>query len=129
MQDASISASVAKEEPRRLLQRLDLRSGSLPAGGNWYPEDNLLEAMVDMIEARLPERVAMLNGGLSVAVLARAMRDRGTIWLIEHDPQVIDITRAMLAEIGTHAPVNVVEAELQEYDKHHLWYDRWVMHR
>lgn len=129
MQDARTSATATARDHRPLLDRLDLASGSLPAGGNWYPEDNVLEALTDLIEACLPKRVLALNGGLAIAVLARAMRGHGEIWLLEHDPQVIDVTQHLISQIGEHAPVHVVEAELQDYDKHHLWYDRWVLHR
>lgn len=129
MQDASPTVLRTQPEERSLLRRLDLSLGALPAGGNWYPEDNVLEAVLDLIEARLPDRVAVLTGGLAATVLARAMRDHGAIWLIEHDPQVIDVTREMLGQVGRHAPVTIIEAELQQYDKHHLWYDRWVLNR
>ena len=112
---------------RALMQRIGLADDALPAGGNWYPEDKALEAVLDLLDAMLPRRVLMLGGGLSVTVLARAMRETGEIWLIEHDPQIIEITQAMLARTGDHAAVHITEAELQDYDKHNLWYDRHVL--
>jgi predicted O-methyltransferase YrrM len=112
---------------RALMQRISLADDALPAGGNWYPEDKTLEAVLDLIDALVPRRVVILGGGLSVAVFARAMRDFGEIWLVDHDPQIIEITQDMLAKTDAHAPVHVIEAELQEYDKHNLWYDRHVL--
>lgn len=109
------------------MQRIDLSPTALPAGGNWYPEDKVLEAVLDLVDAIVPSRVVILNGGLSVAVLARAMRDHGEIWLIDHDPQTIAVTKNMLTALAPHAPVHFVEAELQDYDKHNLWYDRHVI--
>ena len=129
MEDASpnSNAQPAPGARRALLQRIGLADGTLPLGGNWYPEDKLLEAVLDLIDALVPRQVLILGGGLSVTVLARAMHACGEIWMIEHDPQIIDVTQDMLARVGPHAPVHVVEAELQEYDKHNLWYDRHVM--
>ena len=126
MTDASLKSPQTVRN-RALMQRIGLADDALPTGGNWYPEDNVLEAVLDLVDAHVPDRVVMMNGGLSVAVLARAMRDHGEIWLIEHDPQIISITRAMLARIAPHAPVHIVEAELQDYDTHNLWYDRHVL--
>ena len=114
-------------EARSLMHRLDLRADALPAGGNWYPEDNVLEATLDLMNQHRPAKVLALNGGLAAAVLARALRDMGALWLVEHDPQIIDVTRDMLRTIGSHAPVTIIEAELQDYDKHNMWYDRYVL--
>ncbi len=112
---------------RALMQRIGLSDDALPAGGNWYPEDKALEAVLDLIDAMIPRRILMLGGRLSIAVLARATREHAEIWLIEHDPQIIEISQALLARTGDHAPVHITEAELQEYDKHNLWYDRHVL--
>ncbi|MEL7153608.1 MAG: hypothetical protein AAFN51_07450 [Pseudomonadota bacterium] len=123
MSDASLKSK------RNLMRRIGLADDALPAGGNWYPEDKMLEAVLDLVDALVPERTLILGGGLSVAVLARAMRNHGQIWLIEHDPQIVDITKQLLARCGSHAPVHVIEAELQDYDKHNLWYDRVALER
>ncbi|MEL7467129.1 MAG: class I SAM-dependent methyltransferase [Pseudomonadota bacterium] len=114
----------ASVEDRALLRRLDLAPGTLPAGGNWYPEERTLEAVVDLIETEAPSRVLMLNGGLAVAVFARALKGRGEILVIDHDAQSIRVTAHMLSQVGACAPVRILEAELQDYDKHNMWYDR-----
>ena len=121
MSDSSLKSK------RALMRRIGLADDALPAGGNWYPEDKVLEAVLDLVDAVLPQRTLILGGGLAVPVLARAVRDIGQLWLIEHDPQIVDVTNGMLGNVGKHAPVKVIEAELQEYDKHNLWYDRHVM--
>ena len=129
MTDASPSPNLRdmSQKDRPLMKRLGLSSDALPAGGNWYPEDNMLESLLDIVEARRPRRALVLNGGLGLAVLARMMADMGELWLIEHDPQIIEITGNMLQAVGLHAPVNIVEAELKDYDKHNLWYDRHAL--
>lgn len=129
MNDASQNVSPPRDAVARrsLMRRLGLSDRTLPAGGNWYPEDNTLEAVLDLIEARLPARVLVLGGGLSVAILARALKGIGELWMVEHDPQVVEVTQNMLQAVEDHAQIHVVEAELQEYDKHNLWYDRHVL--
>lgn len=128
MTDASEN-SIRNDAPlahRTLLARLGLADGTLPLGGNWYPEDKVLEAVLDLIDSLVPNRVLILGGGLAVAVIARALHNVGEVWWVDHDPQIIDVTKGMLACIGDHAPVHLIEAELQQYDKHDLWYDRHV---
>lgn len=117
----------AGAEDRSLLRRLGLAPGTLPAGGNWYPEDRTLEALLDLTETLAPTRVLMLNGGLAVAVLARALSGRAEISVVDHDVQSIRLTRTLLEASGASDHVRFVEAELQDYDKHNLWYDRYAL--
>lgn len=110
-----------------LMQRIGLTADALPAGGGWYPKDQVLDALLDLTSDHPDPRIAVLGGGLAVAVLARGLDGRGTIWMVEHDPQVIEITNDMLQAVGSHTEVHVIEAELQDYDRQTLWYDRHVM--
>ncbi|MEM7423577.1 MAG: hypothetical protein AAF334_07620 [Pseudomonadota bacterium] len=112
---------------RPLTDRLGLPPDALYWGGNMYPEEQVLVALTDLVVERRPVHVVALNSGLAVAVLARALTGFGGLTVIDHDPQEIEITRRMLDGIGEHAPVDIIEAELQDYDKHTLWYDRHLI--
>ena len=109
---------------RSLMRRIGLADDALPQGGGWYPNDRVLEAALDRIAGHDSPCIAILGGGLAVAVLACGLGDHGTVWMVEHDPQVIDITLGMLERSGGRAGVRIIEAELQDYDQHTLWYDR-----
>lgn len=110
---------------RDLTERLGLAPDALPGAGNWYPEEKVLELLVDLVEARASCQAVVCGAGLSVAVLARACQLAGTgpVWAIESDDRAVAVTRGLLARIG--ATAQVIKAELTEYDKHNLWYARW----
>lgn len=112
---------------RSLMRRIGLADDALPQGGGWYPNDRVLEAALDRIAGHDSPRIAILGGGLAVAVLACGLGDHGTLWMVEHDPQVIDITFDMLDRTGVRDRVRVIAAELQDYDRHTLWYDRHTL--
>ena len=109
---------------RPLMRRIGLADEALPQGGGWYPNDQVLDATLDRLADRKDQHVAVLGGGLAAAILARGLGDCGTVWVVEHDPQVIEITLGMLERSGGRAGVRIIEAELQDYDQHTLWYDR-----
>ena len=110
---------------RTLTDRLGLAPDDLPAAGNWYPEEGVLELLLDVIEGRERCEIVVCGAGLAVAVLARActMAGSGAVTAIDPDPKAISVTREMLDATGGTA--RLIRAELTEYDKHNLWYARW----
>ena len=120
---------------RKLTERLGWEPDALPGQGGWYPDDPVLGLLVDLVEELCPEHVVACGGGPAVAVLARALAQRGPgtdagrVWALEHDPQVIEFTAEMLDATGTADRAELVEAELDEWDKHTLWYNRWALGR
>lgn len=110
---------------RDLTERLGLAPNALPGAGNWYPEEGVLNLLVDLVETRSEAQVVVCGAGLSVAVLARACQLAGTgpVWAIESDDKAVAVTRGLLARIGAEA--RVIKAELTQYDQHNLWYARW----
>ncbi|MEM1299145.1 MAG: class I SAM-dependent methyltransferase, partial [Pseudomonadota bacterium] len=110
---------------RDLTERLGLAPDALPGAGNWYPDEKVLELLVDLVEMRGVCQAVVCGAGLSVAVLARACQLAGTgpVWAIESDDRAVAVTRGLLARIG--ATARVIKAELTDYDKHNLWYARW----
>lgn len=121
------SATGGASGKRTLMRRIGLADDALPQGSGWYPNDQVLQAALDRIAGDESPLIAILGGGLAVAVLACGMGDHGTLWMVEHDPQVIDITLEMLELTGRRDGVRIVEAELQDYDRHTLWYDRHAL--
>lgn len=119
----------SQNSKRPLTDRLGLPADSLLWGGNMYPEEQVLVALADLVAERKPVQVVALNSGLAVAVLARSLDGIGQLTVVDHDPQEIEITMGMLASMDSHAEVTFLEAELQEYDKHTLWYDRSLLTR
>lgn len=106
---------------RRLTDRLDLAPDALPAAGNWYPEEDVLHLLLDLVEECAPRESVICGAGLATAVLARA--GRGRVSVLESDERVRVMTQALLQAVGAEA--NVIRAELVEYDKHNLWYAPW----
>ena len=119
---ASIHSAAAS---RALTERLGLLPDALPGAGNWFPEENVLEFLLDQFEARPGANAVVCGSGLSVAVLARAAARarQGRVWAIESDDRSITMTEALLDAVGGHA--HILRAELVEYDKHNLWYAPW----
>lgn len=114
-------------ENRALMRRLRLASDTLPLGGGWYPSDQVLGATLDCVAGHRCDRVVVLGGGLSVPVLASVIGDKGTIWMVEHDYRVIEITLEMMKSLDGQTDLRVMEAELQDYDERTLWYDRHLL--
>lgn len=116
---------------RRLTERLDLAPDALPGNGSWYPEDPVLGLLVDLVEELRPETCVALGGGPAVAVLARALARAGggRVTALEHDALVVEYTAELLEAAGAADRAEVVEAELAEWDKHTLWYNRWALGR
>ncbi|MEM6661113.1 MAG: hypothetical protein AAF666_02940 [Pseudomonadota bacterium] len=112
----------AHRSKRPLMERLGLRPDALPAGGNFYPEEDVLAMTLDQIKDRPRCETLVLGAGLTVPVLARAVAERGTVTAIDSDGCRIRVTQKMLRGVGAQA--RCIEVGLQEYDKHHLWYDR-----
>ena len=125
----SANAGADNSNDRALMRRIGLAPGALPHGGGWYPSDQVLGAVLDCVADRQCDHVVVLGGGLSVPVLASVLRNQGTIWMVEHDFRVIEITLEMMKNLDSHADVRVMEAELQDYDEQTLWYDRHVLRR
>ncbi|MEM7742463.1 MAG: class I SAM-dependent methyltransferase [Pseudomonadota bacterium] len=115
----------AKE--RTLTDRLGLAPDALPAGGNWYPEENVLELMVDLVEELRPQEIVVCGSGLSVPVLALAAAEHGGGWVtaLDDDNRSRVMTEALLGRVGASA--RLLRAELTEYDKHNKWYGRWSL--
>ncbi len=107
---------------RRLTDRLGVAPDALPAGGNWYPEEDVLELLLDQIDAVRPRHVVSLGGGIAVAVIAKALGWDGRVTMIEADPQVAAFTRDLLESLDVIDKARLIEAELGEYDKHNMWY-------
>lgn len=114
---------------RDLTERLGLAPDALPGAGGWYPDERVLELLVDLVESRESCQAVVCGAGLSVAVLARACQLAGTgpVWAIESDDRAVAVTRGLLARIGAQA--KIIKAELTEYNKHNLWYARWSVSR
>ena len=112
---------------RALTDRLGLRPDALPGAGNWFPEENVLEFLLDQFEARPGANAVVCGAGLSVAVLARAAAQagQGRVWALESDERTIAMTEALLNAVGAEACI--LRAELVEYDKHNLWYAPWTV--
>ena len=124
-------AQAAQRTRRRLTERLGLAPDALPAGGNWYPEEQALNLLAELVETARPAECVALGGGLAAAVLARALEVAGCgrVTVLESDPQVVEITAEMLAAAGAAGRAELVEAELAEWDRHTLWYNRWALGR
>lgn len=115
------------DDDRELTERLGLAPDSLPAAGNWFPDEGVLALLLDIVEARAACEVVVCGAGLSVAVLARACQLAGTgpVTAIESDGKALEVTERLLRAIGANA--RLMKAELTEYDKHNLWYARWTV--
>lgn len=124
-----IPASIYTRRRRKLAERLQLAPDDLPGGGNFHPEEDVLELLAGEIETRQPQNVVSLGGGLGAVVIARGMAllGRGRLWVIEDDLRRMTLTREMLAQIDAEA--TLIDAELDPYDDHNLWYARHLMGR
>jgi len=94
------------------------RSRALPTGG-FHPEPDVPALLASFAEAR-PDGAALVCGsGPAVAVLACAGM---AVTAIESDGRALAVTEEMLAAVGARA--TLIEAELEPYDRHNLWYVR-----
>lgn len=48
---------------RKLTERLGLPADALPGAGSWYPEDQVLSLLVDLVEELRPEHCVACGGG------------------------------------------------------------------
>ena len=125
-----IPASLYTQRNRRpLAERLGLAPDALPGGGNFHPEEDVLEWLADHVVEHRPERAVSLGGGLGAVVIARALAHagQGQLWIVEDDLRRMTLTREMLGQIGAEAVT--IDAELDAYDDHNLWYARHLMRR
>lgn len=124
-----IPASIYAQRRRKLAEQLKLAPDDLPGGGNFHPEEDVLELLAAEVDARRPEDVVCLGGGLGSVVIARglALLGHGRVWIIEDDLRRMTLTREMLS--GIDAEATLVDAELDPYDDHNLWYMRHLMGR
>lgn len=118
-----------QQRRRKLAERLDIAPDALPGNGSWYPDDQVLGLLLDLVEELRPDTCVACGGGPAVAVLALALARNGggRVTAVENDPQVIDLTAELLDAVGASA--SLVEAELAEWDRHTLWYNRWALGR
>ncbi len=117
-------ASIYASRNRKLTDVLQLAADSLPGGGNFYPEEDVLLLLAQEMLDRRPSTALALGGGLAAAVMARAqaLTGNGQLWVLEDDVRRIALLNDMLSGIG--ATARVIEAGLEEYDNHNLWYPR-----
>ena len=122
-------ASIYANRDRKLCKLLELEADALPGGGNFYPEEDVLVLLAEQVLARRPAQALSLGGGVATAVIARAqhLSGGGALWILEDDARRIELIREMLATIGASA--TIIEAGLEEYDDHNLWYPRHRMGR
>lgn len=116
---------------RRVTERLGLPPDAIPNAGGWYPEDKVLELLVELVEELRPAEVVACGGGPAASVLALALEraGEGRVTVLENDPQEVEITAEMLEGLGVRNRAVLVEAELAEWDRHTLWYNRWALGR
>lgn len=114
---------------RKLTERLGLAPDALPGAGAWYPDDKVLELLLDLVAEHRPADAVVCGASVAVVVLALAAEQagEGRVTVLENDPQVIEITEAKLEELGVRERVRMVEAELTDWDRHTLWYNRWAL--
>jgi len=114
--------SLYADKPRRALtERLGLAADALPAGGNFYPEEQVLGVLADLSLTARPRVAVSLGAGAQVVVLAAAAaRYGGQVWALDTDQRALTVTAEMLAATGLDARLRF--AELDPYDKHNLWY-------
>lgn len=118
---ASLNADGAH---RALTESLGLAPDALPAGGNFHPEEDVLELLADQVRRRRPARAVALGGGLGAVVMARALTQAecGQLWVIGDDRRAMALTGEMLEAV--QAAAVLIEAELEPYDARNLWYPR-----
>lgn len=117
-------ASIYASRDRKLCKMLELAPDAIPSGGNFYPEEDVLVLLAEEVLNSHPTHALALGGGVAVAVIARAQQlaGGGDLWVLEDDDRRIGLIGAMLAAIDARA--TVIEAGLEEYDNHNLWYPR-----
>ncbi len=80
--------------------------------------------LAEEIEQNRPNCAVALGSGLGAVVMARAIArsGHGSLTVLDHDVRRLILTNEMLGEIGADA--RLIEAELEEYDSHNLWFPR-----
>ena len=124
----SLPSLYACKSSRALTDRLGLEADAIPAGGNFYPEEAALSVLARTALDQRPTVAVALGAGPQAVVLAAAAASYGgAVWVIESDQRALSVTEAMLDRAGLTA--RMLTAELDAYDKHHLWYRRGVIGR
>lgn len=120
---ASVPASFYAQKKRRALtEKLGLAPNALPAGGNFYPEEDVLSLLADEVAGRDAPVAVCCGGGPAVAVMAKA---GAGVTVLETDGRMAAVTDEMVAGLGVTA--RVIETGLDDYDKHNLWYPRHTL--
>jgi len=87
---------------------------ALPRSRGWAASPDLLQVIVDLLNAQRPSLILECSSGLSTLVLAAHCRRRGTgrVLSLEHDPVYSEQTRAMLRLHGLAGWAEVIDAPL-----------------
>lgn len=125
---APVPASLyATRSHRALTDRVGLAADTLPAGGNFHPEEDVLSLLVDQIEQHRPRVILQLGASMATPLMALAAGPGAEITVVESCGRMAAVTRRLLQAAGVRAAV--LEAELHAYDKHNLWYPRHMVGR
>ncbi|MEM7056317.1 MAG: hypothetical protein AAF557_01885 [Pseudomonadota bacterium] len=116
-------ASIDTPKRRPLTDALGLQPGMLPGGGNFYPEEDVLMLLAE--KAAASSEIVLCGGGTAAAVAAKATSGRVTI--LETCARMIQVSERWLDIVGAEACI--IETDLEEYDKHNMWYPRHVLNR
>lgn len=112
----------AHKKRRDLTEKLGLSPDALPAGGNFYPEEDVLVLLAEEVSGREAPVAVACGGGPAVAVMAAA---GAGVTVLETDGRMADLTTEMVAAVGAKA--RVIETGLDDYDKHNMWYPRHTL--
>lgn len=123
-----VPASLYADKPRRALtERVGLASDTLPAGGNFHPEEDVLSYLLDQVDQTKPRSIVQLGASMAAPLIARAAGPEAELVVLETCDRMAAVTRRMLS--AAEAQATVLDAELQDYDKHNIWYPRHMMGR
>lgn len=113
------------QSKRALTGRVGLRADTLPQGGNFHPEEDVLTLLLDRIEEDRPRTIVQLGGSMAAPLMALAAGPEAELVVVESCGRMARITQRMLD--AAEADARVLETELQSYDQHNLWYARSVV--
>ncbi|MEM9139074.1 MAG: hypothetical protein AAGB15_04530 [Pseudomonadota bacterium] len=119
-----LASHYTAQSKRALTSRVGLRADTLPQGGNFHPEEDVLALLLDHIDQHRPRTIVQLGGSMAAPLMALAAGPDVDLTVVESCGRTARITRRMLQASGAEAAV--LETELQPYDKHNLWYARSV---
>lgn len=100
---------------------------ALPALRHHAESPEFLREVVNELQARKPERMLELGGGVSTLVFARTLQriGKGHLHVVEHEPFYVQQLKKWLRDYQLDKFVTVIEAELTDYtidDKKYRWY-------